>query len=177
VPLPVPPCGEGLEPAPGALVAFNVMASRWAKLYRGTPAEIAVENAIAELGVPYRNQFPLYMYGSRFFLDFLLPTLGVVIEIDDPSHRQTDKMLADAERTGEIESKFGWRVLRTTNEKALSDPRGAIQDLLSEAGITPLDIENARRRPLAECMPQPGKCPAPVRRAAKSAARRRRRAA
>ena len=140
-------------------------------MYKGTPAEIALEPAIAALGVPYRNQFPLFLYGARFFLDFALPTLGVVIEVDDASHRKAEKILADAERTEEIERRFGWRVLRVTNEKALTDPFGAVQDLLSEAGITPRDIELARRRPLAECLPSPARTPQRVRREMKSADR------
>ncbi len=153
------------------------MAQRWCRLYRGTPAEIALESAIAALGIPYRNQFPLFLWGARFFLDFALPTLGVVVECDDPSHRKADKVAADAQRTAEIEGKFGWRVLRTTNEKALEDAHGALRDLLAEAGITPRDIERAKNRPLAECMPKPGWAPQKARRAATSEARRRSRVA
>jgi very-short-patch-repair endonuclease len=152
--------------------AMNIMAVRWQKLYRGTPAEIALEPAIASIGVPYRNQFPLYLYGARYFLDFALPTLGLVVECDDPSHLKADKVIADAERTAEIESKFGWSVVRVTNENALTDPFGTIQSALREAGITPRDIELAKRKPLAGCMPKPGRAPQKARREARSVARR-----
>lgn len=152
------------------------MYMRWGKLSRCTPAELALEPAIAALGLAYRTQLPGFLYGFRFFPDVFIPQLDLIIEVDDDSHRGAEKMAADAERTEYLQSR-GWRVVRCTNDEATEDPHGTVRRLLNDAGITPLDIENARRRPLAECMPQPGKCPAPVRRAAKSAARQRRRAA
>jgi hypothetical protein len=124
------------------------MAMRWGKLYKGTPAELAIEPAVARLGLVYRTQFPGYMYGFRAFPDFFLPQLGLVIEVDDPSHSRADKILEDQERTELLES-FGWRVVRTTNEKALSDPDGAVRAALADAGITRLDIEEASRRPVS----------------------------
>jgi very-short-patch-repair endonuclease len=147
------------------------MAMRWGKLYKGTPAELALEEAVAELGVPYRTQFPGYLYGFRFFPDFLLPTLGLVIEVDDSSHKKADKILKDADRTEALEAR-GWQVVRCTNEEALDDPRGAVRAMLRSVGMWPLPEKKER---LARALPQPGKCPAKDRRAAKSLERRRRR--
>lgn len=111
------------------------MAGRWGKLYRdSTPAELAMEVAIAELGVPYRNQFPGYLYGFRYFPDFLLPTLKLIIEVDDDSHFTKAKKETDATRTEELNS-MGWIVVRCTNSQALGDARGVLREMLNSAGI------------------------------------------
>jgi very-short-patch-repair endonuclease len=138
-------------------MSFNPMSGRAGKLYRDiTPAEIAMEEAIAKLGVPYRIQFPYYLWGVRFFPDFLLPTLGLIIEVDDKSHREKDKIIADEQRTQELNA-LGWTVLRCTNEEVLYDATGVLRNLLAQVGqsnqIRPL-------RSLAAGLPQrvnPGK--------------------
>jgi very-short-patch-repair endonuclease len=157
-------------------MAFNPMAGRWGHLYKGTPAELSIEPAIAALGLVYRTQFPGYLFGFRFFPDFFLPQIGLVIEIDDKSHGKAEKMEADAERTAYLESR-GWKVVRCQNKEALNDPSGTVQSLIRAAGITREAIEAARRRPLSECLPVPSKCPPAVRRKAKADARQARRAA
>lgn len=149
----------------------NPMGPRWHKLYKGTPAEFSLEDAVGAIGVPYRTQFPGFLYGFRFFPDFFLPTLGLVIEVDDSSHRRIEKILADAERTETLEDK-GWRVVRCTNSEALSDPFGTVRKLLVEAGCWPLP---ERRPKIADCMPVPKKLARNEKRAAKSVARQRRR--
>jgi very-short-patch-repair endonuclease len=96
------------------------MLRRWAALYADqTPAEAALEPALASLGVPYRFQHPLW--ALRVFPDFVLHQHKLVIEVDDPSHARPAKKRADAERTRKIES-AGWKVVRCTNEEALRDP-------------------------------------------------------
>lgn len=128
-----------------------MMAGRWSKLYKGTASELALEDAVAALGVPYRTQFPGFLWGIRYFLDFALPTLGVVIEVDDVSHSSEEKRAKDAIRTKDIEAKFGWRVLRCTNEEAKSDPNGAVRRMLSEAKLWPVP----RGKKIASCLPAP----------------------
>jgi very-short-patch-repair endonuclease len=106
------------------------MAARAGKLYRDiTPAEIAMEEAVATLGVPYRVQFPYYLWGVRFFPDFVLPTLKVIVEVDDPSHFRPEKIEADNQRTEELGA-LGWKVVRCTNKEALDDARGVLHGLL-----------------------------------------------
>lgn len=130
---------------------MNVMAARWARLYRGTPAELSIEPAIAELGVPYRNNYPGFLYGFRYFPDFYLPTLKLVIEVDDPSHEQEDKRVADAIRTFELNMR-GLKVVRCTNEEALTNPRAAVRRMLREVGLFPLP---ERLPSLASSLPKP----------------------
>lgn len=139
------------------------MAMRWSRLYAGTAAELALEDAVAELGVPYRTQFPGFKYGVRFFPDFYLPTLRLVLEVDDRSHQDPEKQLADAERTRSLESAWGCRVARCTNEEALSDPRGAVRAMLRTVGMWPLP---ARLPRLSTALPPLRKAPQKERREA-----------
>lgn len=150
----------------------NPMALRWMKLYKGTPAEHSLEPAVAKIGLAYRTQFPLFLFGARYFPDFVIPQLGLVIEVDDVSHSKADKVAADAERTAELWKKYGWRVVRCKNKEALEDPHGTVQSLLREAGITPRDIAAASTRRMEECLPKPGKYSRSEKRAAKIKARR-----
>ena len=106
--------------------------SYWARLYNGTPAELALEPAVAALGVPYRFQHPIW--GLGVFPDFVLLADRVVIEVDDPGHNAKRKRDADAARTAKL-VKAGWRVFRCTNEEALTNPRGTVNRLMSEAGL------------------------------------------
>ena len=151
---------------------MSMMGMRWGRLYRGTPAEHSIEEAVAALGVPYRTQFPGYLFGCRFFPDLVLPTLGLVIEVDDPSHEELEKMEADAERTAEIGRLFGWKVVRCTNEEALEDPHGAVRRMLKSASLWPLP---SRLPSLAAALPEKKKCPQKIKREAKAGARRRQR--
>ena len=143
---------------------------RWGKLYRGTPAELSLEEAVACLGVPYRTQFPGYLFGFRYFPDFFLPTIGVVIEVDDASHSRSKKMEEDEERTRALEAR-GWQVVRCTNEEALSDPHGAVKRMLSSVGHWP----PLGTKSLAEAMPKSQKATQKQQRAARSSALRARR--
>lgn len=151
---------------------MNIMAVRMGRLLRGTPAELAIEGAIASLGLPYRFQFPGYIYGLRYFPDFALPTLGVVIEIDDPSHEKADKRLADAERDEAILREWGWRTVRIRNEKAISDPIGSLMAALADAGIGSRELTAAKGRLMSERLPRAKSAPAKARRAAAQSALR-----
>lgn len=122
----------------------NLFLLRWSKLYANpTDAEVAIEPAIASLGVRYRFQHPLF--GLRLFPDFILPDYRLVIEVDDRSHFTKKKREADAERTERLNS-GNWRVVRCTNEEAEEDPYGAVDKMMAEAGLT----LRTRREPLKE---------------------------
>jgi very-short-patch-repair endonuclease len=150
------------------------MAMRLGQLYKGTPAEHALEDAVAALGIPYRVQFPGYLYGLRFFPDVFLPTLRLVIEVDDPSHNRAEKIEKDAERTATLQREWGVRVVRCTNENARNDPSGTVRAMLKSVGLWPI-TDAVRTRRLADYMPKTKKAPQKERRAAKSAALQKRR--
>lgn len=139
---------------------MNVMSGRWGKLYRDTtPAELCMEEAIAELGVPYRNQFPGYLFGFRYFPDFLLPTLKLIIEVDDASHNEKRKKEADDHRTRELNS-LGWTVVRCTNEEALSNARQSLRKMLADAKIQlPLQSKVSLKEGLPQKSSASGKKP------------------
>lgn len=108
---------------------MNLLLSRWAKLYsQQTPAEAAIEPALASLGVPYRFQHPLWALGV--FPDYVLLDDRVVIEVDDPSHNTKRKREADEARTAKLQ-KAGWRVVRCTNAEALAAPYQAVDRMMA----------------------------------------------
>lgn len=131
---------------------MSPMHARWSRLYRGTKAELALEDAVAALGIPYRTNFPGFIFGSRYFPDFLLPTLGVVLEVDDRGHLA--KVEADAERTKILHELYGWRVARCTNAEALENPKAAVQRMLRTLDLWPIPTNLPR---LAEALPKPRK--------------------
>jgi very-short-patch-repair endonuclease len=123
-----------------AFEAVSFMHQCWAGNYKGTPAEHAIEPAIAKLGVPYRIQHPLFLFpgGLKYFPDFVLPSIGVVLEVDDGSHDDEKKKGNDAVRTAALE-KLGYCVVRCSNDDALRRPYETVKrlitaDLLSRKG-------------------------------------------
>src|SRR5262249_21895052 len=127
----------------------NVMAARWQKLYRSTGPELALEDAVASLGIPYRTQFPGYLYGVRAFPDFYLPTIGLVIEVDGKEHNTDEHRLSDAERTEILQREWGVTVVRCTNREALEDPHGTLISMLRRVGAWPV----VSRGPIANALP------------------------
>lgn len=109
------------------------MTDKWSKLYSNqTAAEEALEPALASLGVPYRFQHPIWAAGV--FPDFVLLHERLVIEVDDDSHKRASKAKADRERTAKLQ-KLGWRVVRCTNDEALTDPYATVDRLMAAAGL------------------------------------------
>lgn len=134
----------------------NSMASRWCNLYKGTVAEKALEDALAAVGVPYRTQFPCFLFGLRYFPDFVLPTLQLVIEVDDDSHKKKTK--EDKERSDALKERYGWDVVRCTNSEAINNPAGAVERMLLDAGYWPVP-EGIRGLKIADFLPTPAKTP------------------
>lgn len=112
---------------------MNLLLTRWAKLYsQQTPAERALEPALASLGIPYRFQHPVWSIGV--FPDFVLLDDRVVVEVDDPSHNTRAKKTADTLRTGKL-VKAGWRVVRCTNAEALADPKATVNRMMADLNL------------------------------------------
>lgn len=113
---------------------FNPHLARWAKLYmQQTPAEAALEPALASLGIPYRFQHPLWALG--LFPDFVLLADRIVLEVDDRSHATKAKRAADEVRTQKLKG-AGWTVVRCTNAEALDDPYRAVDRMMAQAELT-----------------------------------------
>jgi very-short-patch-repair endonuclease len=107
--------------------SWNKFQLWFAKLEKGTPAELNIEPFVAKLGIPYRFQKPFW--GGPYFADFAFPTLMVILEIDGAEHRTVQGRIKDAQRTAYLE-KNGWEVVRCTNEEALYQPEETIERLL-----------------------------------------------
>ena len=112
---------------------MSLFLKRWAKLYaHRTRAELAIEPAVARLGLPYRGQHPVFDGGA--ILDFAIYPDGldgpaVDLEVDGPSHRTKKGREHDDERTARLTA-AGWTVIRCTNEEAIADPDGTVRRLM-----------------------------------------------
>ena len=134
----------------------NPQHTAWAQLYKGTKPELAMEAAVATLGVPYRTNFPCHVYLPKIdaFPDFLLPTLSLVIEVDGPEHYTPAGRRADAERTEKIEKYHGWQVVRCTNDEAEHNAADTLDRLLKQAGFN-MKTDRSKLGPsVAEFLPK-----------------------
>src|ERR1017187_572044 len=91
--------------------AINVARLRKA----ATPAELQMKDFLASLGAPYRFQQGFYSPYYRI-VDFYLPTMNLVIEIDGPCHDAAK----DRRRDDWFTRVRGIKIVRLTNEQVLS---------------------------------------------------------
>jgi len=92
---------------------------------QSTPAEAKLWQALRNRklnGLRFRRQHPV----GRFILDFYCPSEKLVIEIDGSIHTQQEDY--DAQRTEELE-KYGYRVLRFTNEAVLNSLNTVLEEI------------------------------------------------
>jgi very-short-patch-repair endonuclease len=93
----------------------NILLTYWYKLYKDqTRHEEMVEFEISKLGVRYRTQHPFL--AQKAFVDFYLPDLDLVVEVDDPKHLLPDRIAKDKKRTALLNS-LGITVIRYTNQE------------------------------------------------------------
>lgn len=113
---------------------MNPLIGYWYKLHANpTAPELAIEPAIAALGIPYRSQH-LFM-GMSHIADFAIPSLKLTIEVDGDSHLKPSQREKDLVHTIKLVG-AGWRVARVSNEEALRDPAGAVARALSPAAMS-----------------------------------------
>jgi very-short-patch-repair endonuclease len=93
-----------------------------------TKAEAALEPAIAELGEPYRFQYPFL--DIKYFADFALLESRIIIEVDGDSHDRPAQMEKDLIHEIQVLEK-GWSVVRLTNEEAIKSPAESVARALS----------------------------------------------
>ncbi len=111
----------------------NILLSYWYKLYRDqTRQEQVVEAEICKLGVRYRTQHPFI--AQKAFADFYFPDYNLILEIDDPSHNEPEKIKKDLQRTRRLEA-LELSVIRVTNHQvdtALPEVIGKVKDYLEK---------------------------------------------
>jgi very-short-patch-repair endonuclease len=97
-----------------------------------TPSEAALWSRISrnQLGVAFRRQV---LIGNRYIVDFLAPSIKLVVEVDGPYHAR--RGVADARRARYL-ARFGFRVLRLDAAMVLTRLAESVQ-LVREAAHQP----------------------------------------
>ena len=85
-----------------------------------TPAEAKMWQLLRgnQLGVKFRRQHSI----DRYIVDFICLTHKLIVELDGPGHLEPDQADYDNGRTAYLQE-LGYRILRFTNEQALTLPR------------------------------------------------------
>lgn len=96
---------------------------RWARGMRDapTPAEVRLHNLLShlrKLGLRIYRQKPLL---RKYIVDFYIPSLKLVIEVDGPSHARLEQRRKDRQRDRELMEK-GYFVLRVKNDDVYRRP-------------------------------------------------------
>jgi very-short-patch-repair endonuclease len=87
-----------------------------------TPSEIKLWAALSggKLGVAFRRQVPV---GHRFIVDFLAPSLKLVVEVDGSAHEHRGR--ADARRDEKLR-RLGYRVVHVDAQVVMRDSPRAL---------------------------------------------------
>lgn len=127
---------------------MSMMLRYWYRLYNNmTPAEQALEPAIAALGERYRSQHPFLKH--KLFADFALLDRKRVIEVDGDSHDKPSQKKKDLEHMLALRSD-GWDVVRVSNEQALAVPVETVAWCLSATPQTTEQLQRSLERLKAE---------------------------
>lgn len=111
----------------------NPLIGFWYKQYFGdNKYELALEPAIASLGLPYRYQH--LDLSRKIIMDYAMPTIKLDIEVDGDSHKRASQIREDIDRAVQLK-KIGWTVYRIQNEDAITDPFGCIERMVAELGL------------------------------------------
>jgi very-short-patch-repair endonuclease len=96
-----------------------------------TAAEIKLWRALRarNLGPKVRRQHPI----RNFIVDFYCAQARLCIEIDGPSHLETEQAEYDAERTAFLEE-FGYHVIRFSNEDVSRDIHSVVDEIIRVIG-------------------------------------------
>ncbi len=93
-----------------------------------SPLERLVGEALAGAGLPpFHREYPVYLEGGVYYLDFAFPHFRVGVEADSRRwHSDAGSFERDRARHNALAS-AGWRVLRVTEDQVRRDPAG-VQD-------------------------------------------------
>ena len=91
-----------------------------------TTAEICLWQQLrcGTLGVKFKRQHIIYDY----IVDFICLEKNLVIEVDGAYHYTDEQMIHDAYRTEELE-RFGFKILRFTNEEVINETESVISKI------------------------------------------------
>jgi very-short-patch-repair endonuclease len=103
-----------------------------------TAAEHALLVAIA--GMPIEKRFTIYAQKiiGGYIVDVYIPAGKLVVEVDGGYHKR--RTVYDSRRTAAL-IKYGYRVLRLTNERVFSDPEGCLRAIEWRIAHPELDVD------------------------------------
>ena len=82
---------------------------------KATPAELRLKELLDCAGIEYEFQKPI----GPFVVDFCLPRVNTILEVDGGYHNANRQFRYDERRTIHLE-KHGWFLLRVTNDDVLN---------------------------------------------------------
>jgi very-short-patch-repair endonuclease len=102
----------------------------WRNRHAPTASEAKLWQALRgrQLGVQFRRQVPL---GGRYIVDFLAPTVRLIIEVDGDCH--DDRQRADARRDRNL-ARLGYRILRLPAALVMLKPAVALERIAQALG-------------------------------------------
>ncbi len=131
---PAPSTGGGGGVNPWNLAApinYELLNERSKELRKfSTEAESVLWNALRSEnleGYKFRRQHVI----DQFIVDFICLSKKIIIEVDGLIHELPDNKIADEQRS-DILKKYGFRILRFTNEDVLTDLGNVLTKILSE---------------------------------------------
>ena len=80
-----------------------------------------------QLGVKVLRQ---HIIGD-YIVDFLIPDVSLIIEVDGPYHAKCRQMQEDEQREDAL-NRMGYRVIRFTNEEVLHDTDNVLETIIKE---------------------------------------------
>ncbi len=95
-----------------------------------TPSEAALWSQLSrnQLGVAFRRQV---LIGNRYIVDFLAPSIKLVVEVDGPYHAR--RAVADARRE-RVLRRLGYRVLRLDADLVITRLTEAVERVREAVG-------------------------------------------
>lgn len=102
---------------------------------RATEAETKLLRALQVMWEGNPIQWEFQKPVGPFYADFAILGVRVIAEIDGGYHMDPMQQAYDARRTAYLE-KFGWRVLRFTNERVMGDVMGVVKELSATFGLS-----------------------------------------
>lgn len=102
---------------------------------RATPAELAFKSILDTLHVQYEFQKTLNQGKSFKIVDFWLPLVNIVVEIDGGYHRNPIQIFKDGLREEQIlkrNKNVVYKIVRFTNSQVISSPEWVIAFMKKE---------------------------------------------
>jgi very-short-patch-repair endonuclease len=121
-------CRQGSR---GPAVLRKLLESSARESHVATPLERAVAAALTSpLLPPFRREYPVFVKGDVYYLDFAFPHFRVAVEADGRRwHSDAESFERDRARHNALTA-AGWKIIRVTAEQVRNDPDGVRQQVV-----------------------------------------------